>query len=79
LFAIDHRAFAGFKLVQRFCFRVGRQRPDANRANRFGIVFAWAKILTIKIQRLLDAGAVAEKIGESVGQAKVSRQLRAIV
>jgi hypothetical protein len=27
LSAIDDRAFAGFELVQRFFFRVGRQRP----------------------------------------------------
>jgi hypothetical protein len=79
LSAIDYCAFASFELVKRFFFRVGCQRPDANRGERLGIGFAGAIVLAVKIQRLFHAGTLAEKICERVGQAKMSRELSAVV
>jgi hypothetical protein len=79
LSAIEERALAGFELVPRLFFGIGRQRPDANRRDRFRIIFAWPVIRAVKIECLLDTGSFAEKICERVGQAKISGKLSAVV
>ncbi len=58
---IDDGAFAGFELAQRLFFRIGRQRPDANRSDGLGIDFAGAIVLAVKIQRLFHAATFAEE------------------
>ena len=65
--AIDDGAFAGFELAQRLFFRIGRQRPDANRSDGLGVIFARAIVLAVKIQRLLHTGTLAEESEKTPG------------
>ena len=58
---------------------VGGQRPDADRGLRCRVPFARLVQRAIQRQRLLDALAIHEEVGEGVGQPEVRREPGAVI